>query len=353
MSMAAVGLAVAGGAASYLGAKEQAKGAKKALQYEQAMAQQDSMSAAWTQLLGQMELDKYGKVMQSGNKQILGHMGNAAGLSKMGMGLSQQANQQSLQQLAGAEQGAVQNILKQQNQALANNAQQGAGAGFGGSIQQGQANQIGAMGSEAVASTMGQFGQMKSQLVQQNYQNSMQALGMAIQGEQQMAGAYQQVLDNALTATQEKVSLLLATGNSFGLDANTVKAYKSVYDPMYGEMQKIQYLKKAGMQNSELAKMQGKEFWEASDDVLAKEYAKYQAKIGNIKSSNIASEYWADIGLEKLTGSIFGSSKSKKKKKATKAWNKKYSGWNSFTDSMLGAMSAFEAYGQMEDDWAW
>lgn len=345
MSMIAVGVtgAVVGGAASYLGAKEQAKASKKALQYEQAMAQQDEMSAAWTQMLGKFELDKYGKVMKQGNQAVLGHTAKAAEISKAGVGITQQANQQAIQQLAGAEQGAIQQVLNQQSQAMAQTAQQGAAAGFGGSVQAGQSAQVQAMAGQSLANVTGQFGQMKAGMVQQNLQNSMSALAMAAQGEQAMAGAYQQVMDNALTATQEKISLLLATGNSFGLSKDSVKWFQAANDPMYGEMQKMQMIQKMGLDKDKYGQMSTEQFMSDAtkgqiEADLQQKYKDYVGKHG--------------YGSPGTWGKMWGQkSKAKKLKKKHASFLKMF---DTAAMSYEGAMSALGGMAQYDEvNFAW
>lgn len=209
--------AAVGGLGSYLGAKEQADSQQEMFNYDQ-------KTAAWTQLLGLGTIGQFGDTLEQGNQAMLGAYGNAAGMTGAMPGVAQGGTQAALGQMKGAETGAIQQVLKSQNAALGQTAQQSAASGFGGSIQQGQAAQVYSNSSQAIANVMAQTAGAKAGIIQQGVGQTMQGLLAAAQGQQALGQAQQAATQSQYALMKDKLNTILSTGNAWGVGDWEIKA---------------------------------------------------------------------------------------------------------------------------------
>ena len=201
-----------GGLGGYFGAKEQADQAANA-------ANMSEMAKAWTQLLGMGMLDKAAPDFQQGMAEFLKIMGGASNTLGQLPGVAAKGQQAQLGQVAGAERGAISQVNRSNQQAMGGIGQSAASKGFyGSSIQGGQSNQMQANTNQSIADIMAGAAGQKSNIIGQGTSNQMQGLIGAAQGQQAYAGAKQAQTQANYNLTTDKINMLLATANQFGID---------------------------------------------------------------------------------------------------------------------------------------
>jgi hypothetical protein len=207
----ALGAGALNAAASYYGA-----------QYGQAQAPQvaklSGKASAWTQMLGLSTLKGFQPTLEAGNIGMLGGYQKAAGMSGMLPGVAKEGTQQALGQMQGAEQGAIQHALKQQQAQLGGVQQQGAASGFyGGSMQQGAQGQVYSQTSQSIADIMAGTAGAKAGIIQQGAAGTMQGILSAAQGQQALGDAYAKAAGAEYNLMKDKLNTVLATGNAWGV----------------------------------------------------------------------------------------------------------------------------------------
>jgi hypothetical protein len=208
--------------ASVIGSLAQAGGAYFGAQYGQAQPGQVSglgpKESAWAQLMGLSTIGQFAPTLQAGNQALVQGYGNAAQLQGLLPGLAQQGTQAQLGQVAGAETGAIQHVLKNQQAQLGQVGQQGASQGFyGSSAQQGVQGQVFAQTNQSIADIMAGTASTKANIIGQGVGAQMAGITAAAQGQAALGEAFAKASGAEYNLMKDKLNTILATGNAWGI----------------------------------------------------------------------------------------------------------------------------------------
>lgn len=204
------------GLGGYFGGKAQADAAEQA-------AIMSEMAKSWTQLLGMQELNAGGAEYQKGMQDFLTTMQGATESTDFLPEAAVRGTQRQLGQIAGAESGAINQVQTANQQAMGGIGQNAATRGFyGSSVQGGQTNQMQANTNQSIADIMAGAAQQKSNIIGQGTQNIMGGLAGKAAGRHGLAQGQLGVAGANYGMSQDKVNLLLQTGNSMGVDISSL-----------------------------------------------------------------------------------------------------------------------------------
>jgi len=234
--------ALAQGAGAYMGA--QYGGAQGA-----SANKMSPQAAQWTQMLGLGTIGGFEGELQKGNQALLQGYGNAASMTGALPGMAKQSMKAQLGQVAGAEQGAIQQALKNQQTQLGQVGQQGAASGFyGSSGQAGAQAQVQSNVSQNIANIMAGSAGAKAGIIGSGTSATMTGLITAAQGQQQLGEAHAKASGASYNLMKDKLNTILATGNSWGISTANQKALMlesggpsaaGMYHPAYYNMEHL------------------------------------------------------------------------------------------------------------------